>query len=52
MNIQQSIKFPFIFTIHLKNLYIFDHLIGSNKKKYHFDIEKIMISKIEIVQLS
>lgn len=49
MNIQQSIKFPFIFTIHLKNLYIFDHLIGSNLKKYHFDIEKIMISKIEIV---
>lgn len=49
MNIQQSIKFPFIFTIHLKNLYNFDHLIGSNLK-YHFDIEKIMISKIEIVR--
>lgn len=51
MNIQQSVKFTFIFAINLKNLYNFDHLIGSNLK-YHFDIEKIMISKIEIVQLS
>lgn len=36
MNIQQSIKFPFIFTKHLKNLYMFDQLIGSNLKKISF----------------
>lgn len=36
MNIQQSVKFTFIFAINLKNLYNFDHLRGSNLKKISF----------------